>query len=180
MRWTGCGTHSLTLRADLQSRLGNDGAAVELARQALEACPEVLDAARRIRAGAARAGRYDDALAAFASEVDALEEIQARASERLEAAQALARRAQTEQGAAALQARASELAKLELWGRAFDVLAPHEAEITRAPGFAIGFAELALRAGEPDVAERVLAANKSPAEAAALIAEWTAKMGWTH
>jgi hypothetical protein len=60
------------------------------------------------------------------------------------------------------------------------VLAPHEADIAHAPKFAVGFAELAFRAGEPAVARRVLAASTSPAEIDVLIADWSVKMGWTR
>jgi hypothetical protein len=166
------------LRSDLQSRLGHDDAAIELARQGAELCPTCFSLLQPLALALARAGRYDDALAVLASDVHAPEQDLAKTREQIDAARALAEQAAAATGPAALQARASELAKLDLWGRAFDVLAPYEAEIAKAPKFAEGFAELAVRAGEPDVARRVLAATKSPAEASALIAAWTAEMGW--
>jgi hypothetical protein len=58
------------------------------------------------------------------------------------------------------------------------VLAPYENEIAHAPKFAVGFAELAFRAGDTNAARRVLGASKSPAEIDVLIAGWSAKMGW--
>jgi hypothetical protein len=168
----------LVLRSDLQSRLGHDDAAIELARQGAELCPTCFSLLQPLSLALARAGRYDDALAVLGTDVHAPEKDLAKAREQIDAAHALAEQAASATGPAALQERASELAKLDLWGRAFDVLAPYEAEIAKAPKFAEGFAELAVRTGEPEVARRVLAATKSPAEASALIAGWTAEMGW--
>jgi len=170
----------LDLRADLQSRLGHDTDAVELSAQALALCPSCSTMIGNYALQLARASRYDEALTAIEAAGQLPVEQRADELARIEAARDLFQRGQTLQGAAALQARASELAKLELWGRAFDVLAPYEADIAQAPKFALGFAELAFRAGEPAVARRVLAPSKSPAEIDALITEWTAKMGWTR
>jgi hypothetical protein len=169
------------LRSELQSRLGHDAAAIELARAALAECETCGTLITNDALVLARAGHYDESLAVL----DAASQrgnppaiAAARAS--VESAQQLFEQAQRLQGPAALQAHASELAKLELWGRAFDLLAPYEAEIVQAPRFATGFAELAFRAGEPVIARRVLASGKSDTETDALIAEWTAKMGWTR
>ena len=170
----------LDLRADLQSRLGHDTDAVELSAEALALCPGCANLIGNYALELARASRYDEALAALDAAVQLPVEQRTDEVARIEAARDLNQRGQALQGAAALQARALELAKLELWGRAFDVLAPYEADIAHAPKFALGFAELAFRAGEPAVARRVLAATKSPAEVDALISEWTAKMGWTR
>ncbi|MEO6772124.1 MAG: hypothetical protein ABI467_03770 [Kofleriaceae bacterium] len=170
----------LDLRADLQSRLGHDADAVELAAEAVALCPGCSSLIGTYALALARASRYDDSLAALDAAVQMPADQRADERARIEAARELSERARTAQGAVALQAHASELAKLELWGRAFDVLAPFEAEIAQAPKFALGFAELAFRAGEPAVARRVLAASQSPAEIDARIVEWTAKMGWTR
>jgi len=170
----------LSLRADLQSRLGLDQQATELAAKAIEDCPRCASLVALDALVLARATRYDDALALLAAAYGHMpaEPLDATRAH-IEDARALFEQGQRAQGPAALQAHASEFAKLEAWGRAFTVLAPYEAEITRAPRFAVGFAELAFRAGEEATARRVLAAAKSPAEIDALIAEWTAKMGWT-
>jgi tetratricopeptide (TPR) repeat protein len=170
----------LALRADLQSRLGRDADAVELAGDALALCPSCSTLIGGYALELARSGQYDESRAALDTASQLPAEQRADAHARIEAARALHLQGQTLQGASALQARASELAKLELWGRAFDVLAPYEVEIASAPNFAIGFAELAFRAGEPVIARRVLSVSKSPAEIAALITEWTEKMGWTR
>lgn len=170
----------LDLRADLQSRLGHDAAAVELSAEPLALCPSCSTLVATYALELARAGRYDDALAALDAAVQMPTDQRDEERALISSARELALQAQSQQGAASLQARASELAKLELWGRAFDVLAPYEADIAHAPKFAVGFAELAFRAGEPATARRVLAPSKSPAEIDALIAEWSAKMGWQH
>jgi hypothetical protein len=156
----------LALRADLQSRLGHDDLAVA------RSCASILTTYAVVLA---RAGRYDDSLAVL----DAMPGDRfAQLRKRIEAAHELSVKAESLDGPAALQARASELAKLDLWGRAFDLLAPYEAEIAQAPGFATGFAELAFRAGEPATARRAIAATRSPAEVDALFARWTANAGW--
>ena len=98
----------------------------------------------------------------------------------IEKAIAAHQEAATAHGPAQLRAQAAELAALELWGRAYDVLAPYTAEIERAPGVARGFAELAFRAGETSVARNMLAATGAGPEVDSLLAEWGAKMGWTE
>ncbi|MFT3691804.1 MAG: hypothetical protein QM831_01600 [Kofleriaceae bacterium] len=171
----------LEIRADLQSRLGHDAAAVELAQQAIDLCPRCGSIVTMYALVLARAQHYDDALAVLdQAEGHIPGEGLAETREHVTAARQLAIAGQNLQGPAALQNHATELAKLELWGRAFDVLAPYEADISHAPKFAVGFAELAFRAGEEATARRVLAVSKSPAEIDALIAEWTQKMGWTR
>ncbi|MEO8843543.1 MAG: hypothetical protein ABI591_09490 [Kofleriaceae bacterium] len=170
----------LDLRADVQSRLGNDAGAVELAADAVALCPSCSSLIDEYALQLARSGQYDESLAALDATSGTPSDQREDELTRVQAARALHALSQTSEGAGALQARASELAKLELWGRAFDVLAPYEAEIAQAPKFSLGFAELAFRAGETAIARRVLSASKSPAEVDALIAEWTAKMGWTR
>ena len=166
----------LAIRSDLQSRLGHDDQAVELAAAALEGCPTCGSLVANYAIVLACAGHYSDALTVL--DATHPSDVVTAARSTIEQAQQLFDQAQQLQGPAALQAHASELAKLELWGRAFDLLAPYEAEITNAPKFATGFAELAFRAGEPAIARRVLAASKPPAEIDMLIADWAAKMGW--
>ncbi len=170
----------LAQRADLQSRLGHDAGAVELARQAVEICPTCISFVNLYALELARAGRYDDALAVLGAHAGTPPDRLGGETAQIEAAHTLYVQGQALQGPAALQARASELAKLELWGRAFDVLAPYEADIARVPNFALGFAELAFRAGETAAARRVLSGSRSPAEIDTLIAGWTDKMGWTR
>ena len=168
-------------RAHLQSRLGNDAAAVELAKQALQDCARCTNIVTTAALVIARAGFYEDALAILAQAEGHIPD------EPLEAVRAMVVKAQRAQdqaqgatGPLALQARAFELAALELWGRAYAVLAPHKDEIKQAPRFAKGFAELAVRAGETAVAREVLAATMSPSEIDATIAQWMRVMGWTE
>lgn len=169
------------IRSELQSRLGHDAAAIELARSALEECERCTTLITNAALVLARAGRYDDGLAVLdAARQRTSNPALDAARTTVETAQHLFEQAQRLEGPAALQAHASELAKLELWGRAYDLLAPYEAEIVKVPRFATGFAELAFRAGEPVIARRILAASKSPTEIDALIMDWTAKMGWTR
>lgn len=171
----------ISIRADLQSRLGHDATAVELAQQAVEMCPRCNSLVTMYALVLARAQHYDDALEVLdVTRGQITESGVSETREHIIAARDLAAAGAQLQGPAALQNHASELAKLELWGRAFDVLAPYEAEIAHAPKFAVGFAELAFRAGEEATARRVLAVQKSPAEIDALIADWTQKMGWTR
>lgn len=169
----------IVLRAHLRGRLGDDTGAVDLATSALRECPRCAIVAGPSALVLARAGLYEDAYAlldsvrGYVAEAP-LQSIRSMVDKAAEASQAAA----ASSGPAQLQARATELAALELWGRAYDVLAPYKNEIKTAPKFAVGFAELAFRAGEPDVAREVLGASKSPAEIEQLFAEWSARMGW--
>ncbi|MEP6863882.1 MAG: hypothetical protein ABJE66_24860 [Deltaproteobacteria bacterium] len=171
----------LSLRADLQSRMGHDAAASDLGAQSVADCERCVNVIAMYALVLARGGRYADALAVLEAARGHVPDAPIDASRRtIEGARALFEQAEHLQGPAALEAHASELAKLELWGRAFDLLAPYETDIKAAPKFATGFAELAFRAGEEAIARRVLAASKSPTEIDALIAGWTEKMGWTR
>jgi hypothetical protein len=174
-------TRIIALRAQLQSRLGNNAEAVELAKTALGQCPRCADIVTSGALTIARAGYYDDALELLAeSEGHIPVEPLSAMRNMIEKAQAAHEQAAQASGPASIQAHAAELAALELWGRAFDVLAPHEADIMRAPKFARGFAELAVRAGEPIAARRVLAGALSPGEIDQLVAQWSSVMGWTQ
>ncbi len=171
----------MRMRSELQSRLGHDAVAVDLAQTALDECTTCSTLITNYAIVLARSGRYDDSLAVLeAASKHTPNPAFDDARDSISAAQQLFEQAQRLQGPAALQAHASELAKLELWGRAFELLSPYEGEIANAPKFATGFAELAFRAGEPAIARRVLASSKAPAEVDGLIADWTAKMGWTR
>jgi len=152
----------LALRAAIESRVADDAGAIELAETAHARCPGCLDVGRVAALVNARAGRYEraerilDTVAGFAGEPA------------VAATRALLRSAQDAGGAAAasseeairLHLRATELCTLEAWGRAFDVLATARTEIEQAPAFALGFAELAWRAGEFKVAQEVLARSE--------------------
>ncbi|MBI2389720.1 MAG: hypothetical protein HYV09_08990 [Deltaproteobacteria bacterium] len=163
-------------RADIQSRLGEDAAAralVEDARRACDTCPRpaIVGALAAARAGDYAAARASVAAVGDRPEAKALEES-------IAAADVLRRQAEQTSGPIALNLRAMELAKLEAWGRAYAVLTPYRAQIELAPGFAIGFAELAFRAGDAPVARAVLAKQVPQEKIAPMIEEWARKMGW--
>ncbi len=169
----------LAIRMDLRSRLGDDAGAIALAEDALGKCSHCGSVLSAAALALARAGRYDDAVALLDSDAGrVVAKSLASNRELIVNGRAEQARAETLTGPAQLQARAAALAAVELWGRAYDVLAPHKDEIKNAPKFVKGFAELAVRAGEPGVAREVLAPSTRPAEIDALIAQWTQRMGW--
>jgi hypothetical protein len=171
----------ITLRAMIRTRLGDDAGALALARDALTECPRCIASVTTGATVFASAGDYDQAaeiievgrgyipeaaMVSVSSTIDKAREAHARAVETT--------------GVAQLQARAGELAALELWGRAYDVLAPYKEEIKNAPKSVRGFAELAFRAGEPAVAREMLAATMPPDAIDRQLNEWAAVMGWTE
>jgi hypothetical protein len=169
----------LSLRAEIQSRVGHDAEAVELAEQALAECRHCVGAVSIAAISYARAGRYSDSLRAL-DEVAGIvpEKPIALVRGHVEKAMAAHQDADKAEGPAQLQARARELAAVELWGRAYAVLAPYKEEIKRLPRFALGFAELAFRAGDPAVAREMLAATDSVGDIDAQLAAWARTMGW--
>jgi len=169
----------LVQRAALLGRLGDDATAVQLADRALAQCTDCISVITLAALVHARAGDYQQAHALFEKGKRLVNErpiLDAQA--RIRVAQTAHNEALTSVGPAQLQKRAAELSELELWGRAYDVLAPHKEDIIKAPKFAPGFAELAFRAGEPEVAREVLAAYESPAKIEERFKEWSAEMGW--
>jgi len=96
----------------------------------------------------------------------------------IEKSQAESVRAQTLTGPAQLEARAAVLTAVELWGRAFDVLSPHKGDIKHALKFTDGFAELAVRAGKPEIAREKLAPRIPATEIERLIRDWSSRVGW--
>jgi hypothetical protein len=168
------------LRAGIKSRLARDGDAIELAEAAHGACMGCVDVGRTAALVLARAGRYDRGNRILDDVARAPGEVAVAATRNaLRSAERASREGAAADGEAArLQLRATELCALEAWGRAFDVLEPSKAEIERAPGFALGFAELAWRAGEFKVAREVLAKVMPPEAAERATRGWSAKMGW--
>jgi predicted Zn-dependent protease len=169
----------LALRSSLRSRLKDDAGALELAQAGLNICPRCQTAIMSAAMALARAGRYDDAFAVLQQSREFLSEEATRTLWSMIARSgAEMQHAETATGPEQLRARAAALGTLELWGRAYDVLAPYKDEIKQAPKFSDGFAELAFRAGEPEVAREVLAVSKQPADIDRILAEWTDAMGW--
>ena len=171
----------LALRTSLRSRLTDDATALALARQGLEKCPRCPSIVSAAALTYARAGEYDDALSILDSgrgriAAGPLEGVRAM----IVKSQGEFERARSSAGPAQLQAQAAALAALELWGRAYDVLAPYADQIKGAPGVVKGFAELAVRAGEPQVARSVLAGSMPADEIENAIATWSRTMGWAN
>jgi phage shock protein A len=128
----------------------------------------------------ARAGKYDAALAALGEgTATAVQKPITGMRAQIEKAREAAISAVAANGPAKLQARATELTSLELWGRGYDVLAPFKDQIKGAPKFAIGFAELAFRAGETAVAREVLQAIGAT-DIDAQLQTWAVDMGWAE
>ncbi|NVB83087.1 MAG: hypothetical protein HOV81_32210, partial [Kofleriaceae bacterium] len=169
------------LRAEIKSRLGDDAGAVALADAELAKCPRCRTAIMMTALAHARASDYEaarEALALAPRDVD--DELLASIHTMVEQAEAAHRDGVNVSGPAKLRARAAELSALELFGRAYDVLAPYKAEIVHAPKVVVGFAELAFRAGDAQTAREVLATIESASEVEAHLAEWERKMGWVQ
>ncbi|GAC1352726.1 MAG: hypothetical protein NVSMB1_18480 [Polyangiales bacterium] len=167
-------------RADIESRLGHDEAALQWVEQALQDCPRCVDIGRVSAMVEARAHHYERAFAIL-DEVahDAGEASVADVRITLKQAFLAFRQGQeAEEGPVKIQLRATEFAKLQAWGRAYEVLAPHREAIEQAPGFAIGFAELAWRAGETEVARGVLTKVVPKEKVDDMLHEWSRKRGW--
>lgn len=168
----------LVLRATLMSRMSDDAAALDFARQALATCERCRSMVPTVALTFARAGRYVEALEIF-DRMDGSRDQETLRKTRghIERAFASHEAAASATGPQQLQQWAQELAALELWGRAYAVLAPHKDAIKKAPSFALGFAELAYRAGDAAVAREVLAAQGT-SDIDGALDEWAAEMGW--
>ncbi len=168
------------LRAATNSRLAEDTTALDQSDEAHRVCPGCFQVGRICALVAARAGQYDrsyrvlDDVARWTS----AEMVVETRTLVLDAEATGKGAASATDDAQRLQLRATELAKLEAWGRAFDVLAPAIEAIRKAPDFALGFAELAWRAGEFRTAREVLSTMMPASVIAATTEEWSAKMGW--
>lgn len=169
--------HLQTLAGDLASRQGEDPRAIDLASQAHAACPSCIPSALTLAFASARAGAFDRAREVLAgarsgpATIDAARSID-------QAAQMMAASAQAPP-AESLQLRASAFTTLEAWGRAYEVLAPHRASIEAVPEAALGFAELAYRAGATDVAKEIVAKHVPEASRKDLFDTWARRMGWS-
>lgn len=167
-------------RAMLASRRGDDARAVELADAARRECPECTSQVGHVALVRARAGDYRGAHEALALILAREGEAAASVAGGLVGqAETYAKRAATlGDGPQKLQLRALELSQLEAWGRAYEVLAAHKEDIKQAPEFAVGFAELAYRAGHVEVAREVLEGVMPEPERGPTMAAWSRKMGW--
>jgi hypothetical protein len=171
----------IMLRANILSRLGDDATAQGLAAEAQAACPGCAEVGALRASIEARAGNYDrasevlDALAALNGESSVAE---IRESVR-KAALLHKQAAMAPEGPIQLNLRAMELAALDAWGRAYAVLVPFKDRIKIAPGMAFGFAELAFRAGYPEVASEILGALVPAEKIAPIERGWSVKMGWS-
>lgn len=170
---------AVAVRVDIRSRLGDDAGAVAMAERELRGCPRCVSAVMMTALARARAGDYDGAIALLDEAGNyGPGELYATIREMVDRAKAVRERSATASGPMKLQAQASELAAVELWGRAYDVLAPYKEEIAKAPKFVVGFAELAFRAGDTETAREVLTRIESPEQVEAHLASWSQTMGW--
>jgi hypothetical protein len=167
----------LGLRSSLHSRVGDDKAGLAFAQAAVDICPRCESALITAVLALARGGKYDDASTLLAQARDHLGAAAAFGA-MIAKSRVQFEQAQAATGPEQLRARAAALAALELWGRAFDVLEPYKDQIKLAPKSRIGFAELAYRAGEPQVAREVLASSMQPDEIERTFAGWARSMGW--
>jgi len=168
----------LRLRSTLRSRLGDDAAAIELAKDALTMCPRCTSSVVGAAIAFARASQYDEAFAVVTqAEAFIASTTLGPVRKMIEESATQFMRSTKSSGPAQLQALSAAHAALELWGRAYDVLAPYKEEIKTAPKLRLAFAELAFRAGETDIAREVLVAAGEP-NIDARFAEWAAAMGW--
>jgi hypothetical protein len=170
----------LAARALIASRRGDDVAAFALADSARNDCPQCVKQVATVAVVHARAGDYAyayktlDEIAAFAGE-DSVKEQRAT----IKKAELYAKQAESApEGPIKLQLRGLELSTLDAWGRAYKVLRDYKEPIKKAPGFAIGFAELAFRAGDTATAREVLAAVMPQEKIEPTFREWSKKMGW--
>lgn len=169
----------VAVQSDIRSRLGDDVGAVQLAEQQLATCARCTTAVMTAALAFARAGDYERSFAVLDSAREyGPNELVDLLYSMIQRGRAAHEDVLASNGPSQLRARAAELSALELWGRAYDVLAPYRAAIVRAPKFVVGFAELAYRAGEPAVAREALAASESEAEIEARVAAWARTMGW--
>jgi hypothetical protein len=158
------------------SRVGDDAEAVSVALRLTADCPSCTGAVRDAALVLARAGKYDEALAALA----ALPWNRGGASRSMiETARSYRQASATTVGPASVVARAQELAVLLAWGRAYDALAPYRADFCQSPAICASFGELAWRAGHFSVARAVLAEHWSQEEVNERVWKWSLEMGWT-
>lgn len=169
-----------TSRALIASRLGDDVAAFSFANAARSECPQCVKQVTAVSVVQARAGDYAhafatlDEISAFAGE-SAVKEQRAM----IEKAELYGKQSQgAPEGPIKLQLRALELSTLDAWGRAYKVLRDYKEGIKKAPGFAIGFAELAFRAGDTATAREVLGAVIPAEKIDPTLRDWSKKMGW--
>jgi hypothetical protein len=173
------GPRLLVQRAAVLGRLGDDVKALELAKRALAQCPNCVTVVTMSALIHARAGYYEQAMALLEQGKRLTNEAGIRLMQaQLQKAWNAHRESLTTTGPAQLQKRAAELLALDLYGRAYEVLAPHKDEIKLAPAFAPRFAEIAFRAGETAIAREVMATYARPDEIEPQLQEWAVTMGW--
>jgi hypothetical protein len=169
-----------TSRALIASRLGDDVASFAFADTAKSECPQCVKQLTAVAVVHARAGDYAyayktlDEIASFAGEDSVKEQRAVIQKAELYGKQS----ASAPEGPIKLQLRALELSTLDAWGRAYKVLRDYKEGIKKAPGFAIGFAELAFRAGDTASAREVLSAVVPAEKIDPTLREWSKKMGW--
>jgi hypothetical protein len=167
-------------RALIASRLGDDPGAIALAAATRADCPLCTQQVSEVAIVHARAGDYAyayktlDEISSFAGE----EPIKDKRATVKKAELYGKQSASAPEGPIKLQLRGLELSTLDAWGRAYKVLRDYKEGIKKAPGFALGFAELAFRAGDTKTAREVLAAIVPEEKIDPTLRAWSKKMGW--
>jgi protein O-mannosyl-transferase len=161
-------------RAEVLFRLGDEHAARGEAEQVLASCPGCSELGRRAALVLARTGDFSRAERVLRDLTRLL-----RGGDRLETALRSVREAKRlmtaadrGQGPGAIFARAMAYTTLGAYGRAYDVLSPHEAELSEAADAALGYAKIAWLAGYPETARRTLARHLSSEQIRTLTASW--------
>ncbi len=170
----------LGLRAGILSRLGKDTDAIAVTQVATGFCPRCGSVWRDASLVHARAGDFtaatrllDEAARLEGEPAVKLLRVSLNAAA-IDAQQAAL--ADNEMMKALLGARS--LSRLEAWGRAYALLAPHRTLLEKAPGLALTYAELAYRSGDEPAARQMLAVVRPPETIDPTLKEWARKMGW--
>ena len=172
--------HILGLRAGILSRLGQDAAAIAVSQVATSHCTRCGSVWRDASLVHARAGDFATATRLL----DEAARLEGEPSVKLLRASLNSAAVDAQQAALAdgdmmkalLGARS--LARLEAWGRAYALLAPHRALLEKAPGLALTFAELAYRSGDEKAARAMLSVVRPPETIKPTLEDWARKMGW--
>lgn len=169
----------LVLRAEIATRVGRDPLARALAERAVEGCPRCPKLWDRAASVALGGGAGDRARTWYAGP----QHRGPTAPSQREAA-LLAQVASLDHaipataGARRVQLQASRYLLLGLFGRAFEILRPYEAEIVASsPSASLFYARTAAMAGATGKARALLLTLRSPGEAATLLDEWQAQAG---
>jgi tetratricopeptide (TPR) repeat protein len=170
--------HFVFARGEILARLGDDQQAVTLLRRALQQCADCRTLLPRAALPLAAAGDYAAARELLGRYGRITGERSLLQEDLVAAAEKWAHRAATARGSAErTHAKAMELSTLGYFGRAFELMQPHEPQFENVRDVALGYGELAWRAGHYEAARRVLRLHLPPAEVAKMTAHWHEELG---